>query len=168
MRAVNWSCTIPYTMEANTHSSTTFRNSIIPFMLTASLFQCSVILLPKARGADAVEDQVAIARVGDALSYAGGDDDYVAGSDVRRREVADLDASLPRGKDVALDGAFHVMPGGRDTGFDAGSGDGERFVGGVVVALDDVTALGSGEFFSGILFPENRGHSGIVSGNCAE
>src|ERR1700758_4744517 len=134
-------------------SSKIFRNSIVPFIVVASSFHGSVILLPEAWSADAIEDQIAIARVGDALADAGGDDDHVSGSDLAGREVADFDSASTVSDDIALDGAFDVMPRGGDARLDAGAGDGDRFVGGAVIGLDDVAVLGRGEFVVDVLLP---------------
>ena len=79
----------------------------------------------------------------------------MTGTDLAIREVADFNASAAFRDDVPLDGAFHLMPRCRDAWLDACARDRNGLVRRAVVGFDDVAALGCGELFRGILFPES-------------
>ena len=107
----------------------------------------------KARRADAKEDKVIAADVGDALANSGGDDDNVAWANLFGWKLSDFDAAAAVGDEIAFHGAFHVMPRGGDARLDASTGDRKGLVSGAVIGLDDVTAFGREELSFHSLLP---------------
>jgi len=110
-------------------------------LLIHSVCDDAVRLSSKARRADAEEDEVRSAGVGNALLNSSGDSDYIAGHDFTSSEITDVNHAFAGDDDVALLDVDQFMELGRDPGRDSRPCDGGVWVSIVVGDFDDVATF---------------------------